>query len=219
MTPGKGTEGLLGVWSQRLSGSLSLAVVARFSVPLAVALLAGHVAACRWRRWHVRQTTSVVLGRSETMRRSAYVRRLAVEPEAAKEARVFSLAGWMRGRYRHEFLSVMDEAWRRRQRGGLIVLAVAAAMFVLEAGGLALVARSAIRGDVAFGTAVTYAHMVVATSNLGQFSEGHIYLTEGAMAVRKLRDLHDAVPDAVLAMDGSAPADGLPASDITFEHV
>jgi ATP-binding cassette subfamily B protein len=219
VTPGKGTEGLLGVWSQRLSGSLSLAVVARFSLPLAAALLAGHVAAYRWRRWHIRQTTTVVLGRSDTMRRSAYLRRLAVEPEAAKEARVFSLAGWMRGSYRREFLSVMDEAWRHRRRGGLIVLAVSGSMFVLEAGGLALVARAAIRGDLAFGTAVAYAHMVVATSNLGQFSEGHIHLTEGAMAVRKLRGLRDAVPEAVLAMDGTWPADGLPATDIRFEDV
>jgi ATP-binding cassette subfamily B protein len=219
VTPGIGAEHLVGVWAQRLQGSVSLAVVATFHPLLAVALLAGHVAAFRWRRWHIRQTTTIVMGRAQTMRRSNYLRKLAVEPGAAKEVRVFSLAGWLRGSYRTELLNVMDEAWRRRRRGGLIVLTVAGGMFVLEAGGLVLVARAAIRGDLAFGAAVTYAHMVVATSNLGQFGEHHIYVTEGAVAARKLAALLGSVPSAVLAMSGDEPAGGKPESSITFEDV
>jgi ATP-binding cassette subfamily B protein len=219
ITPGAGAAYLIQVWSQRLSGFLSLVIVAGFLPWLALALLVGHLLAYRWRRWHSRQMTSVVMGRTEELRRSHYMRRLAVEPEAAKEARVFTLAAWFRGRYRQEFLAVMDDVWHRRRRGGLIALAVSLGLFGLEAGAMALVARAAVRGEIAFGTAMAYAQVVVATSNLGQFTEFHLFVTDGAIAVRKLRDLQQAVPEAVVALEGTRPADGLPRSAIRFEGV
>ena len=219
ITPGAGAAYLIQVWSQRLQGSLSLLIVAGFLPWLALALLIGHLVSYRWRRWHSRQMTSVVMGRTEGLRRSHYLRRLAVEPEAAKEARVFTLAGWFRGRYRQEFLAVMEDVWRRRQRGGLIALAVSVGLFGLEAWALALVAGSAVRGEIAFGTAMAYAQVVVATSNLGQFNETHLFVTDGAIAVRKLRDLQHAVPAAVVDMAGTQPADDLPRSAIRFEGV
>jgi ATP-binding cassette subfamily B protein len=219
ITPGAGAAYLVQVWSQRLQGSLSLLIVAGFLPWLALALLVGHLVAYRWRRWHSRQMTMVVMGRTEELRRSRYLRRLAVEPEAAKEARVFTLAGWFRRRYRQEFLAVMEDVWHRRERGGLIALAVSLGLFGLEAGALALVARAAARGEIAFGPAMAYAQVVVATSNLGQFTEYHLFVTDGALAVRKLRDLQDAVPDAVVELEGTSPADGLPRSSIRLEGV
>jgi ABC-type multidrug transport system fused ATPase/permease subunit len=219
ITPGAGAAYLVQAWGQRLQGSLSLVIVARFSPLLALALLVGHVVSYRWRRWHSQQMTSVVMGRTEGMRRSHYIRRLAVEPEAAKEARVFSLAPWLKGRYRHEFLAVMDDVWRRRRRGGLVALAVSLGMFGLEAGALVLVARAAVRGDIGFGAATAYAGVLVATSNLGQFSEMHLFVTDGAMALRKLRDLQHTVPDAVVPLGGSTPAAGRPHRSIRFEGV
>ncbi|HEY3143380.1 MAG TPA: ABC transporter ATP-binding protein [Acidimicrobiales bacterium] len=220
MTPGAGAMYLIMVWVQRLQGSISLVIVATFSPPLAAALLVGHLVAYRWRRWHQREMTSALLGRIEGIRRSQYMHRLAVEPEAAKEARVFSLSRWFRGRYRQEYLAVMEEVWRRRRKGGLIAVAVSLGMFALEAGGLALVAQAAVRGDIGFGAAVAYAHVLIATSNLGQFSEAHLFVTDGAVAVRQLRNLEASVPAAGLVDPrGSRPADGLPRASIRFEHV
>jgi ATP-binding cassette subfamily B protein len=219
ITPGAGAAYLIHVWTQRLQGSISLVIVAGFLPWLALALLVGHLVAYRWRRWHSRQMTMVVMGRTEELRRSHYLRRLAVEPEAAKEARVFTLAGWFRRRYRQEYLAVMEDVWRRRRRGGLIALAVSLGLFGLEAGALALVARAAVRGEIGFGAAMALAQVVVATSNLGQFTEYHLFVTDGALAVRKLRELQEAVPAAVVHMAGTRPAEGLPASSIRFEGV
>jgi ATP-binding cassette subfamily B protein len=66
---------------------------------------------------------------------------------------------------------------------------------------------------------MAYAKVVVATSTLGQFSEFHMLVTDGAMAVRRMEDLRTAVPAAVVAMAGTQPADGMPRSSIRFEGV
>jgi ATP-binding cassette subfamily B protein len=219
ITPGAGAYYLNQVWAQRLQGTVSLAIVAGFSPFLAATLLAGHVVSYRWRRWHWREVTSVVMDRTEGMRRSHYLRRLAVEPHAAKEARVFSLAPWLRGRYRREFLDVMEEVWRRRRSGGLVALAVTALLLALEGGVIALVARAAVRGDISLAAAIVFAQAVVAASNLGQFGEQHLYVSDGAAAVRKLRELERAVPAAAASLPGARPADGMPRSAIRFEGV
>jgi ATP-binding cassette subfamily B protein len=219
ITPGTGVSYLIEVWAQRLQGTLSLLVVARFSPVVAAALLTGQVVDYRWWRSHHQAMTSVVFGRTETIRRSRYMWRLAVEPEAAKEARVFSLAAWFRGRYRQEFLAVMEEVWQRRRHGTVPAVAIAGGLFLLEGGALALVARAGVRGDIAFGAAVVYAQSVVATSRLGRFAEPHLFVTDGAIAVRRLRELARSVPHALVDLGGSHSAEDLPRSMIRFEGV
>ncbi len=219
ITPGAGAYYLIQVWTQRLQGVFSLVLVARFSPAMAVALLAGHVVSFRWRRWHWREVTSVVMDRTEGMRRAHYLRRLAVEPLAAKEARVFSLAGWMRDRYGAAFHDVMDEVWAKRQNGGLIASAVTVGMFLAEGGAIGLVARSAAQGHVSLATAVVVAQSVVAASQLGTFSEGHLFVTDGAAALRVLYGLEDAVVERLAEMGGTIAADAMPAREIRFDGV
>jgi ATP-binding cassette subfamily B protein len=219
VTPGMGVFHTIQVITQRLQGLLSLAIFAGFSPALAAALLAGHTVAGRWRRAHWSHVTATVMGRTEGLRRAAYIRRLAVEPEAAKETRVFSLAGWLRGRYRGEFLSVMDEVWQSRRTGGPVALAVAAMMLIIEGGAIGLVARAGVRGEISLAAAMVFAQMVLAASNLSQFSEGHIYMVEGAAAARRLRNLERAMPDPEAAATTGQRADGLPHHSIRFEDV
>jgi ATP-binding cassette subfamily B protein len=219
ITPGAGAYYLVQVWAQRLQGSLSLLLVASYSIPLAALLLAGHVVSFRWRRWHWREVTAVVMDRTEGMRRAHYLRRLAVEPLAAKEARVFSLAPWLRDRYREAFLDVMDQVWSKRRNGGLTAVAVTVGMLAAEGGAIALVARAAAVGDIGLAKAVVVAQSIVAASNLGSFSEANLFVADGAAALRVLLGLERAVPAAVSSMDGTRPADGMPRHAIRFEDV
>jgi ATP-binding cassette subfamily B protein len=218
-TPGTGVYRLVRVWSQRLQGGLSLVLLVGFSPLVTVVLLAGHVLAYRWRRWHWHEVTSVVWARTQDLRRAEYVRRLAVEPHAAKEARVFSLAGWLRQRYRQEFLAVMEDIWRSRRNGGPVAVAVTAVLLGLEGGVLVLIARSAVQGDIGLGLALVYAQSVVASSSLGQFDQAHAFVTDGAEALRTLRALERAVPDAAASLGGTRPAEDRPSSVIRFEDV
>lgn len=227
-TPGAGVYYAVQVLTQRLQGLISLAIFATFSLPLAAGLLAAHAVAFRWRRWHWSEVTAVIMGRTEGLRRSHYLRRLAIEPAAAKEARVFTLAGWLRGSYRCEYLGVMDDVWARRRNGGLVALAVAALLFVVEGGALASVVAAAVDGRISLGAALVYAQVVLGALSLSQFSEGYIYVADGAAAARKLRALEQAVPPAgagaaevtETAHGGGPPsAAGLPRRAIHFEDV
>ncbi|HMG45253.1 MAG TPA: ABC transporter ATP-binding protein [Acidimicrobiales bacterium] len=216
-TPGMGVYHAYQVLAQRLQGLLSLVLLAGFSPPLAAGLGVAHVVAYRWRRWHWGQVTAAVMGRTEGLRRSQYVRRLAVEPEAAKEARVFSLAGWLRGSYRREYLAVMDDVWRRRRSGGPVALAVAGMLLAIEGGAIALVAQAAVDGRIGLAAALVYAQVTIAASSLSQFGEGFLFVADAAAATRRLRALERAVPTR--ATVGERDADGLPRRAIRFEGV
>ena len=205
-TPGAGVYHAVQVLAQRLQGLFSLAIFATFSLPLAGGLLVAHAVAFRWRRWHWSEVTSVIMDRTEGLRRSHYLRRLAVEPAAAKEARVFTLAGWLRGSYRREFLGVMDDVWARRRNGGPVALAVAAMLFVVEGGALAAVVHAAVDGRIGLGAALVYAQVVLGALSLSQFGEGYIYVADGAAAARKLRALERAVPPAADTAGKGSPA-------------
>jgi ATP-binding cassette subfamily B protein len=217
-TPGTAVYHAVQVSTQVLQGLCSVLILAVFSPPLAAGLLAGHVVAFRWRRRHWTEVTATVMDRTEGLRRAHYVRRLAVEPEAAKEARVFSLAGWLRQRYRHEFLAVMDAVWRRRRSSALGALGVTAMMLAVEGGILGFIASQAVDGRLGLGAALVYAQVTVAASSLSQFNEGYLFVADGAESARRLRRLRDAMPAAAAAA-GDQPADGLPRQSIRFEQV
>ena len=195
-SPGTGVYHAFQVLSGRLQGGFSLVLLAGFSPLLAAGLGAVHAVAYRWRRWHWAQVTSVVMDRTEGLRRSHYLWRLAIEPEAAKEARVFSLAGWLRGRYRHEFLAVLDDVWRRRRNGGPVAVAVTAALLAVEGATLVLIALAAVDGRIGLAAAMVYAQVTLGALNLSQFGEGHVNVADGAAAYRRLRALEAAVPPA-----------------------
>jgi ATP-binding cassette subfamily B protein len=230
-TPGAGVYHGFQVLASRLQGALSLGLLAGFSPLLALGLAIAHAVAYRWRRWHWSQVTSVVMSRTEGLRRSHYLWRLAVEPDAAKEARVFALAGWLRGRYRHELLAVLDEVWRRRRTGGLVALAVTAVLLVIEGEAIALVAVAALDGRIDLAAAMVYVQVTLGASNLSQFGEGHFVVADGADALRRLRSLQAAVAtEAEAGADDTAepvagrttagePAEGLPRRSIRFEGV
>jgi ATP-binding cassette subfamily B protein len=220
ITPGEAAFRLVGIWAQRLQAILSLLIVARFSVPVALALGAMHLAHLRWQEWHYAEVTNVIFNSADGLRRSHYLRRLAVEPFAAKELRVFSLAPWLRDRYRQTFLDVMEEVWARRRSGGATVLAVNAMLFVGYSGSLWLIGRDAVNGAIGLGTALVYSQSVIASSSLGRYDFDHVAVNEGGAALQTLRQLEASIPRAASALTGSAPVPAeAPARTIRFEGV
>ena len=220
VTPGEASFRLVGIWAQRLQALVSLLIVARFSVVVAAGLGAMHVIHLRWQEWHYGEVTNVIFNSADGLRRSHYLRRLAVEPFAAKELRVFSLAPWLRERYRQTFLEVMEGVWARRRSGGGSVLAVNALMFVGYSGSLYLIGRDAVSGAIGLGTALVYAQSVIASSSLGRYDWAHVAVNEGGAALRTLRGLEESVPRAASALTGSEPVPtDAPARSIRFEGV
>ena len=208
-----------GVWMLRLQGLAALAILTWFRWWLPLVLAAGHAVSLRWRRRHWLAITQVVFDRTDSLRQADYLRRLAVQPYAAKESQVFSLAGWLVDRYRDSFLATMQPVWRERRSGLSPALGVAMLMLALDGVALLLVARAGVEGTISLGAAVVYAQAVLGAAALSSFDLNHVRLEDGLASLRVLRGLQTAVPEAVQSLGGGLPAAGLPERLIRFEGV
>ena len=219
ITPGMAAYYVIQLWSSRLQAVLSLLIVVAYSPWWALALLGAHAVGYRFRKWHFEELTNVLHGRTDVLRRSHYLRELATAGDAAKETRIFGLGEWLVDRYHATALETLEPIWRKRRNGGLVALIVTAGLLALEGALLVDIVRSAAAGDLGLGAAVVYAQAVVAASNLGVFSDAHLYVTEGTKALGVLLGLERSVPTAGAHLEGTAPADGMPARTISFEGV
>jgi len=218
-TPGESVTYLCGAWVRRLQGLAALVILFRFRWWLPLALGVGQAVSFTWRRRHWTHVTESVFSSVDLLRRSDYLRRLAVRPEAAKETQVFSLADWLVERYRVGYLDTMRPVWRARRSGGLSALGVSAALLVLECGALLMVVGAGSSATIGLGATVVYAQAVLGIAALGRFDMDDLRLEQGLASLRVLRALEEAIPVAVEGMGGHLPADGLPERVIRFEGV
>lgn len=96
-TPG-GAAAYLGFFIKgRVAAAAALLIVASYRPLLVPLLVLAYVLAFRFTRWHWYQVAQVMHGGTEALRRSFYLRTLALTPTVSKEIRVFGLAGWLSG--------------------------------------------------------------------------------------------------------------------------
>jgi ATP-binding cassette subfamily B protein len=148
-----------------MAGGLAAAVVLAGFAPWAPLLLAGAWLATHWLLresgvWRDRNTEEV----REAQRHADYAYRLAVEPPAAKELRLFGLGGWIVDGFRSRRRRLLDLQWqatRLRERPVVwsLLLVVAANLVVFWSLGAA-----AAGGSLSLGRLVTFASAAVATS-------------------------------------------------------
>ena len=193
----------------RLLRLLQTALLARFSLPLALGLFAvGSVTGARTGRTFARQAeefTRVQQG----FRRSAYFDNLHTQLPFAREARVFGSGSWFVEQHRthqrraHEHIvavrSGLTRAW----------FATSWPMLIAMLGSGVLVVRSALDGATATGEAVAY---LMAISTVG-FANTFVWMQEGAKALRMLDSL-DSRP-----LPAAAEHAPVPMADVTFEDV
>lgn len=165
--------------------------------------------------WRDRQTDEVL----EAQRHADYSYRLAVDPPAAKELRLFGLADWTVDRFAGHRRRLVDLRWdatRLRQRSLRVALAV-----VLVANALVfwLLAMDAAAGRVDLGRVVTFAVAMLGTHSLA-FGGLNWALTMGAApTVDAVLRLDEPMRAAGRLALGYESADGMPAAEITFRDV
>jgi ATP-binding cassette, subfamily B, bacterial len=164
--------------------------------------------------WKDRNTSEVRAATQE----AEYAYRLAADPPAAKEVRLFGLADWVLDRFvdrRRRLYTLRHEATRLRQRpvlwSLLVVLAANALVFGLLAVRLA-------DGALGLGAAVSFAQAGVGVSMVA-FGGLNWSIDNASAPVAALRRLAIASAPAGALAVGSAPADGLPAREIRFRGV
>jgi ATP-binding cassette subfamily B protein len=164
--------------------------------------------------WRDRNTDEV----REAQRHADYTYKLAVEPPAAKEVRLFGLAGWIVERFRVRRRRLFELRWhatRLRERPVIwsLLLVLAANVAVFWSLGTA-----AASGTLALGRLVTFASAAVGTSMIafGGLSWALDGAAAPAAAVLRLQDVMD--PAGALPQDHGS-AEGMPAREIRFRNV
>jgi ABC-type multidrug transport system fused ATPase/permease subunit len=164
--------------------------------------------------WQDRNTPVV----RAAQRDAEYAYRLAVDPPAAKELRLFGLAGWTMERFvrsRTRLHDLQYQATRLRERPLLwsMVLVISANCAVFSA-----LARAAIEGRVGLSELVVYALSAIGTSAIafGGLSWAMDGVASPVAAVLRLGPDMARVGGLV---SGAKQAEGLPAQEIRFNNV
>lgn len=182
-------------------------------------LLAGGWLATHWLLresgiWKDRNTEEV----RQAQREADYTYRLAVDPPAAKELRVFGLTGWAlewfvaRRRRLHE---LQYRATRMRERSVvacLVVVAVPNAIVLWSLG------HAALSRAIDLASLVVFAQAAVGTSQIA-FGGLNWALDGAAAPVAAVARLRDAMGPKGGVASGPRPADGLPAHSLRFRDV
>ena len=201
-------------------GGLASALVLAAYAWWAPLLLAGAWLATHWLLresavWRDRNTEEV----REAQRHADYAYRLAVDPPAAKELRLFGLAAWTVERFtsrRRRLLDLQWQATRLRERPVLwsLLLVLAANIVVFWS-----MASAAADGRLALGRVVTFASAAVSTSMIA--FGGLSWALDGAAApVAAVLRLQEAMgPAGALSPRHSRRRSGMPAREIRFRNV
>ncbi len=203
---------------EMVGGLLSAVVLAAYAwwAPI---LLAGAWLATHWLLresgvWRDRNTDEV----REAQRHADYAYRLAVDPPAAKELRLFGLASWTLERFtsrRRRLFDLRWEATRLREQPVLwrLVLVLSANLRVFWA-----LAADAASGRIAVGHVVTFASAAVSTSMIA--FGGLSWALDGAAApADAVLRLRDAMRPAGSLVRGERVVQDMPAREIRFRNV
>lgn len=164
--------------------------------------------------WRDRQTTEV----RDAQRHADYAYRLATDPPAAKELRLFGLADWTVERFRDRRIQLFELQWqatrlRERPLAWSLLLVTVANLAVFWA-----IADAAADGRLGLDRAVTFATTAIGTSAIA--FGGLSWALDGAAApVAAVVRLRAAMAPVGGLSPGSHPAAGLPARDIRFRDL
>jgi ATP-binding cassette, subfamily B, bacterial len=200
-------------------GGIASAVVLASYTWWAPFLLAGAWLATHWLLkeagvWRDRNTEEV----RQAQRHADYAYRLAVEPPAAKELRLFGLGNWIVEGFRSRRRRLFELRWqatRLRERPLIwsLLLVLAANIIVFWSLG-----ADAADGRLALGRLVTFASAAVSTSMIA--FGGLSWALDGAAApAAAVLRLQEAMEPAGALVPGSRVAAGMPVREIRFRQV
>ena len=202
-----------------LIAGLASAIVLATYAWWAALLLAGAWLATHWLLresavWRDRNTDEV----RGAQRDSEYMYRLAVDPPAAKELRLFGLVGWTIERFvarRTRMFELQYHATRLREKPVLwsLLLVVSANVIVFWSLG-----NAAANGSLGLDQVVVYAQVAVGTSMIA-FGGLNWALDGSAAPVAAVLRLEPAMGPAGELVSGDRAADGIPAREIRFRDV
>ncbi len=205
-------------FAQIIGGLAQAVVLSRYAwwAPLLVvgAWLSTHALLRDSSGWKVFGSESVV----REGRYADYAYKLAVEAPAAKEIRIFGLAGWSVERVTAGRRRVVDAIMReQRLRRGPVRWGL---LLVVAANGIVFwsLARDASAGILGLSALVIFAQAAIGTNTLA-FGEFDWWFRGSAEPIPRLLDLLDRMAPAGRLDSGDTGASGKPAREIRFQSV
>lgn len=202
-----------------IGGIASACVVAAFrwwaAILLVLAWASTHWLLRESAIWRERNTDEV----RQAQRHADYAYRLAVDPPAAKELRLFGLASWVVERFRWRRRRLFELRWeatrlRERPLGWSILIVLAANLFVFW-----YMAELALHGQLPLARLVTFASAVIGTSMVA-FGAHLAWSLDGTAApIRAVLRLEAAMASAGTLTEAHASAAGMPRHEIRFLNV
>jgi ATP-binding cassette, subfamily B, bacterial len=201
-----------------IGGVASAAILAAYAwwapILLAGAWLATHWLLRESSVWRDRNTDEV----RGAQRDAEYAYRLAVDPPASKELRLFGLADWTIDRFinrRSRLYTLQREATRLREQPLIwaILLVIVANVIVFAA-----LAYSAAGGSIDLGRLIVFAQAAIGTSLIA-FGGLNWALDSASAPVGAVLRLEPAMAPTGALPSGSRSAAGLPAREIRFRDV
>jgi ATP-binding cassette, subfamily B, bacterial len=200
-------------------GGLACAIVLAAYAWWAPIVLGGAWVATHWLLresavWRDRNTDEV----RSAQRDANYAFQLAVDPQPAKELRLFGLVAWTIERFvarRTRLHGLQYEATRLREKPVLwsLLLVVGANVLVFWS-----LAQAAANGTLTLAQVVVFAQAAVGTSMIA-FGGLNWALDGSAAPVAAVLRLEGAMAQAGALTPGSRPADGMPARDVRFRDL
>jgi ATP-binding cassette, subfamily B, bacterial len=200
-------------------GGLASAIVLAAYAWWAPIVLAGAWLATHWLLresavWRDRNTDEV----RSAQRDADYAYRLAVDPPASKELRLFGLANWTIERFvnrRTRLYKLQYEATRLREKPVLwsMLLVIGANVIVFSA-----LAAAAVGGQIDLGRLVMFAQAAIGTSMIA-FGGLNWALDGAAAPVASVLRLEPAMAPAGRLVSGKRSAIGVPAREVRFHDV
>ena len=153
--------------------------IGAFVVLLAFAWWAPLVLAVAWHLTNLVYLSRIGRGHGAArLRRADYLRSLSVEPAAAKELRIFGLAGWTVSQYSDAWLEALGVLWRNRKADRRLNAAAIAALGVSHALVLGALGVAAARGQVELASLFVFVQAVLATSDLGLLGDAQMWTAQ-----------------------------------------
>ena len=158
------------------------------------------------------------------LRRSEYLRTLALDAPAAKEVRVFGLGGWIVAGYGDAWMEALRGMWKTRGGHRLLNVAANLALLVSHVGVLYALALAASRGEITGAALLVFVQAALATADLGVVGDAQWWLAQAlAVAGRaaSLRARANAAPAPTVAATKALPPAGkvgISLQDVRFTY-
>jgi ATP-binding cassette, subfamily B, bacterial len=221
-TPGTCVAGYSSLLSVKLGALGNVAILCSFRWWLGIGTALGAMLIRRriLRTWFTASRTAG--GDVPALRRSEYLRDLALEPAAAKEHRLFALGPLLLARHRSAWSDALEPVWRERRATLVRALWIDVAVVVLAGLAAAPIAFGLVSGEVTAARAVVLVGALTVIVALGGFvPDADFPIRYGCLTVPPLLELEAelAAPGPVPASGHMTPGRGEPPKRIDFASV